>query len=295
MSVKLVAEAGVGHRRGRRRQGARGRRPHRRGRRRHRGQPALLDQERGHPVGARAGRDAAGARHQRAARPGAGARGRRHQDRPRRRHRGAARCRRGLVRHRVAARRGLPDGAHLSLDTCPVGIATQRPELRAKFAATPEMVENYLLLVAEEVRRHLAALGCAASTRPSAASDLLQRRHAEGRAGDLARSWRPARAHAAARRALRRRPRSRSRRAGRRSAGAGAPPSGGPGQRAYAIRTTTARRRAARRRAREGSAPRTAGRPCALRGAAGQSFGAFLPAGVELDLEARRTTTSARA
>ena len=32
------------------------------------------------------------------------------------------------------------------LDTCPVGIATQRPELRAKFAATPEQVEAYLLL-----------------------------------------------------------------------------------------------------------------------------------------------------
>ena len=40
------------------------------------------------------------------------------------------------------------------LDTCPVGIATQRPELRAKFNATPEMVEAYVLFVAEEVRRH---------------------------------------------------------------------------------------------------------------------------------------------
>ncbi len=45
------------------------------------------------------------------------------------------------------------------LDTCPVGIATQRPELRAKFAATPEHVEAYLRFVAEEVRRHLASLG----------------------------------------------------------------------------------------------------------------------------------------
>ena len=45
------------------------------------------------------------------------------------------------------------------VDSCPVGIATQRPELRAKFAATPEMVENYLLLVCEEVRRQLAAVG----------------------------------------------------------------------------------------------------------------------------------------
>ena len=45
------------------------------------------------------------------------------------------------------------------LDTCPVGIATQRPELRSKFAATPAQVEAYLLHLAEDVRRHLAALG----------------------------------------------------------------------------------------------------------------------------------------
>ncbi len=45
------------------------------------------------------------------------------------------------------------------LDTCPVGIATQRPELRAKFAATPEHVEAYLLHLAEDVRRRLAQLG----------------------------------------------------------------------------------------------------------------------------------------
>jgi glutamate synthase (ferredoxin) len=40
-----------------------------------------------------------------------------------------------------------------------VGIATQNPELRAKFAATPEQVMAYLLHVAEEVRRLLASLG----------------------------------------------------------------------------------------------------------------------------------------
>ncbi len=45
------------------------------------------------------------------------------------------------------------------LDTCPVGIATQRPELRAKFAGTPEQVEAYLVNLAEDVRRHLARLG----------------------------------------------------------------------------------------------------------------------------------------
>ena len=44
-------------------------------------------------------------------------------------------------------------------DTCPVGITTQRPDLRAKYAGTPEMVAAYLLFVAEEVRQRLAALG----------------------------------------------------------------------------------------------------------------------------------------
>jgi glutamate synthase domain-containing protein 2/glutamate synthase domain-containing protein 1/glutamate synthase domain-containing protein 3 len=44
-------------------------------------------------------------------------------------------------------------------DTCPVGIATQRQDLRAKFAGTPEMVAAYLLMVAEEVRTILASLG----------------------------------------------------------------------------------------------------------------------------------------
>ncbi len=45
------------------------------------------------------------------------------------------------------------------LDTCPVGIASQRPELREKYAGTPEMVEAYLRFVAGEVRELLASLG----------------------------------------------------------------------------------------------------------------------------------------
>jgi glutamate synthase (ferredoxin) len=62
------------------------------------------------------------------------------------------------------------------LDTCPVGIATQRPELRAKFAATPEAVATYLLLVAEDVRRHLASLGLRAFAEAVGRADLLRRR-----------------------------------------------------------------------------------------------------------------------
>ena len=45
------------------------------------------------------------------------------------------------------------------LNTCPVGVATQDPELRARFAGRPEHVVNYLYLVAEDVRAHLARLG----------------------------------------------------------------------------------------------------------------------------------------
>jgi len=62
------------------------------------------------------------------------------------------------------------------LDTCPVGIATQRPELRAKFAATPEMVASYLLYVAEEVRQNLASLGLRSLEEAVGRVELLRRR-----------------------------------------------------------------------------------------------------------------------
>jgi glutamate synthase (NADPH/NADH) large chain len=45
------------------------------------------------------------------------------------------------------------------LNTCPVGIATQDPELRAKFAGKPEHVVNYLFMVAEDAREIMASLG----------------------------------------------------------------------------------------------------------------------------------------
>jgi len=45
------------------------------------------------------------------------------------------------------------------LNTCPVGIATQDPELRRRFTGTPEHVMNYLFLVAEEAREIMASLG----------------------------------------------------------------------------------------------------------------------------------------
>ena len=45
------------------------------------------------------------------------------------------------------------------LDTCPVGIATQNPELRKRFTGKPEFVVNFFEFIAEEVREYLAALG----------------------------------------------------------------------------------------------------------------------------------------
>ncbi|WP_137144981.1 glutamate synthase large subunit [Mycolicibacterium sp. CR10] len=45
------------------------------------------------------------------------------------------------------------------LDTCPVGVATQNPELRKRFNAKPEFVENFFLFIAEEVRELMAQLG----------------------------------------------------------------------------------------------------------------------------------------
>jgi glutamate synthase (NADPH/NADH) large chain len=45
------------------------------------------------------------------------------------------------------------------LDTCPVGIATQNPELRSRFTGKPEFVVNFFEFLAQEVREYLAALG----------------------------------------------------------------------------------------------------------------------------------------
>jgi len=45
------------------------------------------------------------------------------------------------------------------LNTCPVGVATQDPKLRAKFTGTPDMVVNFFTLMAHDVRRILAELG----------------------------------------------------------------------------------------------------------------------------------------
>jgi len=60
------------------------------------------------------------------------------------------------------------------LNTCPVGIATQDPELRARFAGQPEHVVNYFFFVAEEVRELLARLGFRTMDEMIGRTDLLR-------------------------------------------------------------------------------------------------------------------------
>ena len=62
------------------------------------------------------------------------------------------------------------------LNTCPVGVATQDPVLRAKFSGQPEHVVNYFFFVAEEVRQIMAQLGLRSFDEMIGRSDLLDMR-----------------------------------------------------------------------------------------------------------------------
>ncbi|GAC1300096.1 MAG: glutamate synthase-related protein [Vulcanimicrobiaceae bacterium] len=64
-------------------------------------------------------------------------------------------------------------------NTCPVGIATQDPELRKKFAGTEDEAIAYLEFVAKDVRRRLAALGARSLDELRGRSDLVRRRTLE--------------------------------------------------------------------------------------------------------------------
>ncbi|WP_416898775.1 MAG: glutamate synthase large subunit [Minwuia sp.] len=64
------------------------------------------------------------------------------------------------------------------LNTCPVGIATQDPDLRKKFTGTPEHVINYFFFVAEEVRQLMAAMGIAKFDQMIGRTDLLDKKRA---------------------------------------------------------------------------------------------------------------------
>ena len=142
------------------------------------------------------------------------------------------------------------------LNTCPTGIATQREDLRAKFEGRPEHVVNYMFLIAEDVREHLARLGARTLAEVVGRVELLE----------------------------------------------AAPDS--PLDLSYVLSATDPSLPRGRTWERNGDAPsaapacgsidnshRTVGaalrpsEPHAYRGSAGQSFGAFLDEGVELNLE----------
>ena len=61
-----------------------------------------------------------------------------------------------------------------NLNCCPVGIATQKADLRAKFAGKPEHLQRYFRFLAEEVREHLASLGLSSLAEARGRADLLK-------------------------------------------------------------------------------------------------------------------------
>ena len=61
-----------------------------------------------------------------------------------------------------------------NLDTCPVGVATQNPELRKRFKGKPEYVVNFMKFIAEELREYMAKLGVRTLDELIGRSDLLK-------------------------------------------------------------------------------------------------------------------------
>ena len=68
-----------------------------------------------------------------------------------------------------------------NLDTCPVGVATQNPELRKRFRGKPEYVVNFMRFIAEELREYMAKLGVRTIDELVGRSDMLCVK--EGRTG----------------------------------------------------------------------------------------------------------------
>jgi len=94
------------------------------------------------------------------------------------------------------------------LNTCPVGVATQDPELRKKFNGKPEFVENYFRFVAEDVRELMAQLGFRTMNEMIGRADRLETRpavdHWKAKGVDLARIlYQPELPEGASRRAVR--------------------------------------------------------------------------------------------
>ena len=184
------------------------------------------------------------------------------------------------------------------LNTCPVGIATQDPRLRAKFEGKPEHVVNFMIFIAEELREIMAELGFRTVDEMVGRVDMLDVRdvseHWKARGVDLTAD--PAQAR-------RRRRRSRSAASSRRTTGSR--------RRSTTASSSSRRRRSSarepvafelpirngnrtvctmlsaevsrRRWKAEGLPPDTI--RIKFTGSAGQSFGAFLAPGVAVELE----------
>ncbi len=63
-----------------------------------------------------------------------------------------------------------------NLDSCPVGVATQNPELRKRFAGKPEYVVNFMRFVAQELREYMAKLGFRTVDEMVGRVDMLHKR-----------------------------------------------------------------------------------------------------------------------
>ncbi len=73
-----------------------------------------------------------------------------------------------------------------NLDTCPVGVATQNPELRKRFRGKPEYVVNFMRFIAQDLREHMARLGFRTLDEMVGRSDLLKKKeHCENPRGEL--------------------------------------------------------------------------------------------------------------
>ncbi len=73
-----------------------------------------------------------------------------------------------------------------NLDTCPVGVATQNPELRKRFRGKPEYVENFMRFIAQELREYMAKLGIKKVDDLIGRTDLLKRREIGGASAEYA-------------------------------------------------------------------------------------------------------------
>ena len=193
------------------------------------------------------------------------------------------------------------------LDTCPVGVATQNPELRARFSGKPEFVETFFEYIAEEVREHLASLGFRTLEEAIGHVDSLHTdravEHWKAAGLDLTPGAHPGRGPDRWHRIPDRRPGPRAREGAR-------PPAHRPARRAPStsgerVRTDVAVRNVNRTvgtmLGHEVTKLHPHGLPdgtieLTLTGSSGQSFGAFLPVGDHAaSCRATPTTTSARA